>query len=373
MVIKIVKPGKLRNKLFNKNHTKKPSLTPDEMKGVMRQFDFKSWEFCTSLDGGSSDNFLIQTSQGKKVLKRYYWSLPSTIYEHSIHRFIFSKNFPCARIALNINSQSYSKFDDKYYALYDFVEGYCCSDYFIPPNFRQRLIALAAGKLADFHRLITGFVPRGRKLNGFRPDGVYLWRDCKWHLSVVDQYLNECYQEDSQKDDTFSLPEIADELKQLFVESDRYYQQPDPPLPKLVNHGDYQPKNVLFDPNGLSGVLDFGDANLNFRIADLARALKTFCKDRLHFLNIKQVQVFLDAYQDRNALSEKELLAIPDLMLRRNLGNIIWALHGELHQHECRRTPKYRMQKMQIKWEEALWIKENKSKLQYLFLSVGKR
>lgn len=373
MVIKIAKPGKLRGKLFNKKYKKAPSLSPEEMKGVMQQFNFNSGEFCKSLGGGSSDNFLIQTSRGKKVLKRYYWSLPAMIHEHSVQRFVFSKNFPCAHISTNKNSMSYSEFNGQYYALYDFIPGYCCTDYYIPPKNRQRLIAQAATKLADYHLLIADFVPSGKKLNGFKPDGSCLWRDCKWHLDILDHYLRECNQDTGQHAPRFYLPDIADELKELFVESDRYYQQPDPQFPKLVIHGDYQPRNVLFDRNRLSGVLDFGDANLNFRIADVARALRTFCRDKMQFINLKLARVFLDSYQKKAALSEKELLAVPDLIVRRNLRNIIWALHGEINRHECRRTPAYRLRKMQIKWQEALWVQEKKTEMQYLFLSIGNR
>jgi Ser/Thr protein kinase RdoA (MazF antagonist) len=268
---------------------------------------------------------------------------------------------------------SYSEYGRRYYALYDFIKGYCCSDYLILPKIRQRMIANAAAKLAEFHQLISDFVPRGRKFNGFTPDGVRLWRDCSWHLKILDQYLEKCNQKTSQNDKELYLQDIAAEFKKLFIESDRYYHKPDPQFPKLVIHGDYQPRNVLFNHRSISGVLDFGDANLNLRITDVVRGLKTFCKDRIHFINEKQAQAFLHAYQDRIALSEKELFAIPDLMLRRNLRNIIWSLHGDLNHHENRRTPKYRFMKLRIKWEEALWIKRNKAELQDLFFSVSIR
>ena len=151
--------------------------------------------------------------------------------------------------------------------------------------------------------------------------------------------------------------------------TDRYYQKAAPRLPRLVIHGDYQPRNVLFDQNGICGILDFGDANLNLRVADVVRGLSTFCKDKNHLINARYAIFFLQAYQDTEELHEKEIAAIPDLMLRRNLRNIIWSLHREINNFQNLRPPNYRLMKLRLQWEEALRIQQCSVDLQKKLLS----
>ena len=64
------KPGLIKNKLLKKNRLNNLSWTVSEIEKVLYNYDFKSWKILTYLGGGNSDNLLIQTEKGKKIIKR---------------------------------------------------------------------------------------------------------------------------------------------------------------------------------------------------------------------------------------------------------------------------------------------------------------
>lgn len=373
MIIRIPKPGLFRRKIFKNIYQRKISINAEEISDVLGQYGITSWEFLKTLKGGNSDNFLLQTAEGKKVLKRYLWSLPSIIHEHSVHRYLLAKNFSCAPLVFNKMDSSYSEFGRRYYALYDFIEGYCCTDYYIRPKNMQRFISLAGIKLAEYHQLMAGFVPQGMKQTGLTTNGFKSRRDDTWHLTVLDQYLGRYKDKSSFNETAVFMRKISDELKKIFLESAQDLVTSDPHLTILVIHGDYQPRNVLFDQGRIAGVLDFGDANLNLSVVDITRGLSTFCRNRNHLFNENCVKAFLGSYQSKQTLSPSELAAIPDFIIRRNLKNIIGLLHGEMKNHKNRRHPKYQFMKIQKKWRTALRVKRHAPELQKMFLSTANK
>lgn len=177
---------------------------------------------------------------------------------------------------INNDGSSFTQFADRHYAIYEFVDGLCYSNYFLPLKSREKFVAQAAVTLAHFHKLMVGFVPEGEKFNGFTPDGDQMWRGVKWHLGVIDKYLERSDESEIYDKHIEFLLEIKDELKQRYSEVARYYEDTNQLLPKLVIHGDFAPHNILFNYQGIKAVLDFGDSNLNLRVADIARGLSTF-------------------------------------------------------------------------------------------------
>jgi len=311
------------------------------------------------VNGGNSDNVLIRTSQGKKVLKRYYWSLDSTLYEHSILTYLAEKNFLCSRLTRNSNGLTYTQLNDGYCAIYDYISGYCCSDYIISPKIMRGLIEQAGRKLAQYHSLVLNFkITQGKKLNGFKPDGIRLWRDTAWHMNVLNQYLQKVTGKIGFEQCANFLHQIENKLKIEYQTTEKYYTKSDPHLPKLVVHGDYKPKNVLFSEQKIAGILDFGDANLNLRIVDVVRGLSTFCKDTKTILNFDYTKIFLGSYQEVQKLTQKELNAIPELLKRWYLKSIIWSLHAYLQSHYNVKSPEKHLKSIILKWQQAILVKK---------------
>lgn len=189
-MILIPKPGKLLRELSKKRWKVKPALNPDKVGAVLYHYELGSWRICEDLGGGNSDNLLLQTSKGFKVLKRYYWSIASTIQEHSILKYLTKNKFISPHLEVNKDGSTYTFFNNSHYAIYDYVKGYNFEEFFLLSNTKQALVTQAATMLAHFHRLMLDFVPEGRKLNGYMPDRKRLFRDVRWHLNVLDKYVN---------------------------------------------------------------------------------------------------------------------------------------------------------------------------------------
>ena len=337
----------------------------------MDNYTLAFWKAGDRLGGGNSDNVLLHTSEGKKVLKRYYWSIDSIIHEHSILNFLVNNDFPCARLSKNKFGSTITISEKKIFALYGFVEGDCYTKYFYPPKIKQSFISQAGEKLAVYHRSMVGFVPEGKKLNGFKPCSSKLWRDTAWHLNVIDEYLSNFTGQSFSDEQTRYFYNIVDDLKSEYVEVDRLYEKVDGQLPKLVIHSDYKPQNILFYNQRISGILDFGDANMNFRVADIARGLSTFCGSKRLIINQLDAKTFLDSYLSEQGLTQKEIASIPTLLRRGALRNIIWSLHGEMKSHLNRKSPQKHFDLIRSNWERALLIKDKTTELRSMLLSIS--
>jgi Ser/Thr protein kinase RdoA (MazF antagonist) len=88
-------------------------------------------------------------------------------------------------------------------------------------------------------------------------------------------------------------------------------------LPRQVIHGDFNPHNLLADPDRperLTGILDFGDMTLSHRICDLAVAGS-------YLIDPAEPARFLTrltaAYHRANPLTEQEIRLLPDLITAR--------------------------------------------------------
>jgi Ser/Thr protein kinase RdoA (MazF antagonist) len=115
-------------------------------------------------------------------------------------------------------------------------------------------------------------------------------------------------------------PEI-EEARAYLVESlddlNRSLASPDiARLPKVVIHGDFSRRNLLFQHDRLVAVLDFDGSHCEIRAMDLAIALKNICRgqDKHSQLDMERVSVFMTAYTAEEPSTGNELAAIPTLL-----------------------------------------------------------
>ena len=368
-MILIPRPGYVRQIVRNKTRRQKKTWKAQEIQAVLSHYNLGSWQACHTLTGGgNSDNVLLQTRRGNKVLKRYYWSLPSTLHEHSILCHLADTNLPTPRLELNKEELTYTELGDKHYAIYDFMDGCCSTNYFMPPGASQQLATQAGETLARFHQLMEGFVPEGRKFNGFMPNGERLWRDVTWHLNILDQYAENTTKKNSPDALDMFILSIMDDLKRDLIKAGHHYTRTDIQLPKLVIHGDYSPKNILFNRKKITAVLDLGDACVNLRALDVTWGLASFSHLDRYGLNEHLARTFWSAYQTQQPLSSEEIEAIPDLLQWRDLRNIVWKLRASRPNRE---TPDTLLKYTRLKWEKSRWTKAHRHEL--LALLSGKK
>lgn len=369
----IPKPGFVKKMLIEKNRPKKSNWTSNEIEGLMNYYDLGDCRVIMDLGGGNSNNILLQTQKGKKVLKKYYWSLPTIIHEHSIIRRIFDKDkeFPTPFVEINNDGSTFTQFAGRYYAIFDFVDGYCYSNYFLPLKIREKWVAQAAETMARFHKLMIGFVPDGKKVNGFMPDGCRMWRGVEWHLEVIDKYLERYYKNEIYDKQIGFLLGIKDELKQRYMEVSLYYEDANQLLPRRVIHGDYAPHNLLFNDQGIKAVLDFGDSNLNLRVYDVARSLNTMVMSNRGKINKHLLHIFMESYHEQHPLLDEEILAIPDLILRRYYMSMVWLVFNEMEASPNLRpkTRKESLNRLQWLWKHSQSVTKHAEEFRSLLFS----
>jgi len=96
-------------------------------------------------------------------------------------------------------------------------------------------------------------------------------------------------------------------------------------LPSQVVHGDFAASNVLANPSSheVTAVLDFEIAGTDFRVQDLVASLaQSGALDGPDWE--RRVMALMSGYGSRITLGEPELLALPDLVLWRSAGTVLW-------------------------------------------------
>lgn len=369
-MIRIPKPGYMLPPFWRKNRRRKVVWNYEEIEAVLAQYDLGRWQLCKTFAGGSSDNVSLRTDKGKKLLKRYFWSLPSTMHEHSILGHLEGTGFPTPRLSINKDGLTYTKLEDRHYGIYDFIDGYCYTNYYIPSKDRRHLVAKVAGTLARYHQLIKGFIPKGQKINGFKFNEDQLWRDVPWHLNVLEQYIQFNEKMQSIDDRNNFILSIVDEIRDDLIELGRYFDGSNPQLSKRIIHGDFSPYNVLFKKSKIAAVLDFGDANLNLRALDLARGVSSFASfNNRYGVDENLALVFLKSYQVVEPLYKKEVEAIPDLLQWRYLQNIIWSLANS-NSYQGKLKSCAQLMIIQDRWRRVRWMKDHGDKLRTSLLSM---
>lgn len=312
--MRIPRPAKLRHAI---SATIRPSqINVTEVEQVLRAYglgELKS-DSQPAIGSSRSRNLILETTEGKKVLKRYKYSLgvEAIIYEHSVLNHLANAGFTAPRLVLNREGKTYTQLEGRLYAVTDFVAGFKYSDFIISRHTRKCFVEQAARALARYHQLIDGLVPGGEKNDGFKPDGQERWHEYDWYLQEFAKY------ETLLKDRAPDAPELerffrhnVDRLKQDLFELDQKLAHAGW-LTKLVIHGDYGPYNLLFDQGKLSAVLDFECVHLDWRAGEVISAIHRFAGSK-NGINYEWARTFFSAYLSRCSLADDEIALMPDI------------------------------------------------------------
>ena len=207
---------------FNKNKFQNSSWSKENIEGVLVQYEFSNYQICKVLKGGNSNNIILKTSKGMKVLKKYFWSLPSILFEHSIIQNLSEKRFPTPQLVLNQNGLSWTQFKRNHYALYEYMKGFCPLDFYMPLRAKIRYADHAGTLLAHLHQVMEGFVPKGRKMIGYKEDGSELRQDLSWHLNLLDQYNKTLFRKKGFDREYHFFYGIKDQIKTGLTETWRH-------------------------------------------------------------------------------------------------------------------------------------------------------
>ncbi len=259
-----------------------------------------------------TQNVLIPTPTGKKVLKKYRSMLPiDTIeYSHSIIEELTRIEFPAIRLLENSNGKTFVEHLGSHYSISSFVEGISYSSSYILRNQRSRIMALAGKNLAQFHRALSHFTPSGNHHLGFDTKTGEWQRGVNWYAEKCKHMLRESGQPEYNQDrhQVDWLVKNYENILEKLWELDELLQQAS--LPRLIIHGDYGLHNLVFPMNSSITMLDFETARLEWRLSDLVSALS-----RLRFrdgsYDFEIIRSFMDAYHNEFPISLKEWQWLP--------------------------------------------------------------
>lgn len=339
-----------------------PRFTPEEVATVLKHYALTAQATPQALLGGNSSNIALETSAGRVVLKRYIWPWPHAVTEHAVLQRANQRNLPVPRLHLNQAGHTHTDVNGKTYAVFDFIEGFALSNFWLWPPARRKRVGQAGALLAQFHLALEGFNPPSEKTDGFTPDGQRLVRDLSWHLDLVERFETRTRAQAQRDELEEFLLKLAMPLKQQLTQVAKIYTLPVGQMPRSAIHADFAPKNVLFNETGVAAILDFGDACVNLRALDVGRAVATFASRATSEIDTHLSTVFLQAYSTQSGLTEAEVLNLPNVMRWRQLRNIVWMI-DRLWNQPARTRREELLAFVAARWEENEWLKAHGERL----------
>jgi aminoglycoside phosphotransferase (APT) family kinase protein len=204
----------------------------------------------------------------------------------------------------NQAGQAWVTIDGALYSVYEFVEGYCPTDFIWWPATRRNIISQAGLRLAEYHQAVVGLTPSFYKWDGYRPTEHSRWREGDLYrqaLAGIRALLQKPIATDPVDD--FARSHIAAIEQMLDLES---VVEEHSDLSKLVIHGDYAPWNILLRPGKPPFVLDFNSARLDLKIFDVIFGTFTFAWRR-NRLDQDKMMAFQTGYCKTGQLREIEV------------------------------------------------------------------
>lgn len=303
---------------FVKSRTRSLDIEMETVQTVVDRFGLKLLEPPSNLPlSRRTRNLMLNTSAGRKVIKRYRarLELPTITYSHSILDRLAELGFPGPRLAATPEGETFVSLDSGNYAIFDFVEGTNFSLSFVPPVYRYQLMNIAGQTLGHLHGALAGFIPDGWHHLGFVSYTGDWRRNMGWHAAKVDE-MKEKSRALSNEDDkrhagwlVQNCQYVLDELAQV----DETLRSSD--LRRVIIHGDYGLHNVVFHRDVVTPI-DFESSRLEWRLSDLVSALS-----RLRFrngtYNFESIRNFLEGYQTVHPINTDEWQFLP----------LVWRFH----------------------------------------------
>lgn len=300
-MIRIPKPSYLRSQLARRQ---KPDAALYQVLARLAElYQLGEIRACHRAPRSLSLNFIVTTLQGKFVFRRHHLSGADVAYEYQVLDHLQQRGFPTPRMLTNQAGQAWSVIDGSLYSAYEFIEGYCPTNFLWWPSQRE-MIAQCGRTLGEYHQSVADLVPTGYKWNGYRPAEHKRWRDGDWFRQVLKDVRSLLQKPavTSPLDDF--VRDHLDALDKMLKLESVVEERSD--LSKLVIHGDYAPWNVLFRPGQPPVVLDFNEARLDLKIYDIMLATFRFAWSD-HYPNQDRLLAFQAGYSQTGQLHKSDI------------------------------------------------------------------
>ncbi len=311
-----------------------------------------------------NETWTVETNAGKKVLKRYQASVPyqQICFEHSILNHLAENNFPAPRLCRDTNGITILEYENRFYAVSDFLEGYFhFNQYFFVPSRNRVFYFLFGQSLGLLHHTLAGFTPDGESDYGFQsPDGDR-WQDASWHLARLEYASGRLIHslDPITRDLESFLNEQSQWIETQFRHLDVALQKVD--LSRQLIHGDYGPYNMLVKPGEPLAVIDFEMAHLDWRLIDLVAAVSSTTNQINSKPNISQMRQIVKGYQSVNPVDAEEISLIPFVWQFKMLRRVITCIDNYLADGKI-----IRLEEARKRIEKLDWIMRYENELRIL-------
>lgn len=297
--------------------------------------------------GWRSRNVIVETSGGRKVLKRYrpQWRLATIRHEHSILARLGEVSFPAPRLLYNQAGDSVTCYGEQVYGLFDYVAGTNLASSLMPSAQQRRLMAAAGALLAHYHRQLAGFQPHGEHHLGYKSCSGGRHQDWAWHERRLRDLCGEIDQITSVQDRAHAAwlaqqaARIGDTLASLGERLEATG------LPRLVIHGDYGVHNLSYHRDGSLTLHDFELARIEWRLVDVVSVLSRLRLERSHD--------FMTAYHATYPLTAAEWRALPEVWQVYKLSGAVLYWHTYMEIGGSYRLAAARERVADADWAEA--------------------
>ncbi len=251
------------------------------------------------------DFYIVNTSKGKKVLKKCAMSPGRILFVHGAKEHLYNNNFRnIDRFICTVDGKPYIYIDDNIYTMTDLIEGREC-------DFTDRDdIVKASRLLALLHRASRGYVPPPGSIRqddlGKLP--VYFEKrleELKRLKKVADKRKSEFDYMYINYADHFIRS--GEEAIKLLSES-RYNELVDKARREGVFcHHDYTYHNIICDENEMF-VTNFNYCCFELNLYDIANLLRR--KMRKCNWDLKEARIILDEYRSLEDISKDEFIVL---------------------------------------------------------------
>ena len=279
-------------------------------KFIKENYGFLLKDYKMLKEGSIQKNYLLETNQGKFVLKQYVRdrSLESVMFEVEVVNFLEDKDFPTSYIIRNNNNESISYLNGTPSILYQYFTGIHIEN-MSPLQFNQ-LVKL----VAKLNKVTNNFKPANTK-------DRWNYEENSWP-EVALKIVSESKREDKMKKYEY----LQKELSKLQFSNE---------LSKGIVHCDFHYTNIIFENEEIKVLIDFDDSNYSYLVIDLAFLINPFIKDYnwntwqnfskeddvFDFTEAKQI---VSLYSNTRPLSEEEKTHLYDAYKLTILFDALW-------------------------------------------------
>lgn len=240
---------------------------------------------------------VIKIMDGKQsyILKEK-GSMPQVLAEVNVLNVLFDKGVKVQRPLKTIDDESYILHHDKYYCMYEYLDGSAVEVKNV--EMLNRLAGDIGKEVAKLHQVFSTLHNEGQFVENNLYSVLY-----QWAMPIL-------------KNNEQVHPKVIQTMMHLQNDFEECLES----LPKQLIHRDVHLSNLVFKENIFQGFIDFELAEINIRVFDLCYCFTSILSEiftdeelRSNWLHI--VREIFEGYHKKNALTGEEIQAIWYVML----------------------------------------------------------